>query len=78
MNLEHKKYSKVDQNKDNAWLGPCEDSFCYARCDFAHCRREFRLGKSPSEHNEQYDKLVQKELNEMKEAIKEIEDVLLK
>jgi hypothetical protein len=36
---------------DNKWMGGCSDSFCWGSCDAAHCKQEYRLGKTPAEHN---------------------------
>lgn len=36
--------------EQNEWLGPCDDSFCYATCDLPDCRWEFRRGDTPNEH----------------------------
>ena len=45
------------------WEGPCGDSFCYASCDNADCRREYRKGSTPAEHN----KVVEAEAEKARE-----------
>ena len=53
----------------NYWMGPCEDSWCFGSCVNPHCRYEYRLGKTPKEHNVRLREMREEELEACLERI---------
>lgn len=65
----------VDDSKDQ-FAGPCGDSFCYGSCDMAACHYSYRLGKTPSAHNEELQRLQKEAASALTPMIKKLKAII--